>query len=144
MNWVGDAVQSKLGLMNGCLANAAPAADSNAIIMFVFVCLLLMGGVLLLALWPVMLANRRGGRRSQNVRSAAVVWSLLTWGTAVYALWQHDQWSQTYNQRIMSGYYDAADPYTTQDAPPQPWILWGISGGGYAALLAWSASGKIP
>lgn len=126
------------------LANAAPAADSNALILFAFFCFLLMGAVLILALLPVMLAKRAHPRRAISVRGIVVLWSLLSWGTAVYALWQHDQWSQTYNQRLMSGYYDAADPYTTADAPRQPWIFWGISAAGYAALIIWSAWPAAP
>jgi hypothetical protein len=120
------------------LANAAQPDNSIDTIVFLAECVLLMGVTFGLAIVPVVLANRRNPRSASNIKALVVLWGMLACGTAIYCLMNQYQWSKTYTQRIMSGYYDASDPATTSDAPKQPWIMWGGLAVGYAALVIWS------
>jgi hypothetical protein len=125
--------------MSYFLANADATDNSLANIVLAAECLVLMGVVFALAAVPVLLAKRRGPRGGLgDILAVAVVWGLLTAGTAMYTLVMHVQWSRTYTARLLSGDYDPTAPDIISDQPKQPWLLWGAEAAGYIGLLAWS------
>jgi hypothetical protein len=116
----------------------ADSGDSSATSME-----LILGGAAIVAVTALMafilvlVARSRRHRQAELITLAMVVWSVLTAGSLMWAGQAQVNWSNEYQTRILSGYYD---PQNTSDKPKLPWALWTGLGLAYAGLMGWAVS----
>jgi hypothetical protein len=117
----------------------AESSDSSASLELILGGAAIIAVTALLAFILVLLARSRRHRQADIITLAMIVWSILTAGSLMWEGQAQVNWTQEYNSRVMSGYYD---PANTSDAPKMPWVLWGGLAVAYVALLAWTVSQK--
>jgi hypothetical protein len=121
------------------LAKANWSDEPGANLVQMMTWLVLIAAVAIAAFLPFRLAIAGGRRRGEGLTALIVLWALIAAFSGIQTSMARSRWSQDYQIRLQSGYYDPADPHNVP--PPRPWKTWAALAGGYAALIVLAARG---